>query len=114
MDLDGEQVVAAAQVARGDGERLVLGAVDVGGDGVGGRAGIEAAARELDAVDVRGEAVGVADAQRERLQRRQLGADGEVPAGEARAGAGRRGHAAVGDCRRGGLAGMPLAGGSTS
>ena len=67
MDLDGEEVVAAAQVVRGDGERFVFGAVDVGGEGVGGSAGIEAAAGELDAVQVGGEAVGVADTERERL-----------------------------------------------
>ena len=38
---------------------------------VGRRAGVEAATRDLDAVDVGGEAVGVADAQRERLERRR-------------------------------------------
>src|SRR6185312_11652465 len=98
VDLDGEQVVAAMQVARGDGERLVLGAVHVGGEGVGVGIGLEAAARELDAVQPGGKAVGVTDAERERLQRRQLAADREVPARETRAGT--RGYAAVGHHRR--------------
>src|SRR5437660_247199 len=73
----GVELAAAAVAAGARAHAVVI-------DGAGLQTG------DLDAVDVGGEAVGIANAQRERLQRRQLGADGEVPADEARAGTARQ------------------------